>query len=106
MFSLSQEVSMETVATATVKVGIPSALRDRTGGRRWVTASGRTVRDLIASLERDYPGLAFNVCYETGELREFVNIFVGEENVRYLQGLDTTISSGQAVHIIHSVAGG
>jgi molybdopterin converting factor small subunit len=97
---------METVATTTVKVGIPAALRDRTSGRRWVTASGGTVRDVIASLESDYPGLGFNLCYETGELREFVNVFVGEENARYLQGLDTPISAGQTVHFIHSVAGG
>jgi molybdopterin converting factor small subunit len=64
------------------------------------------VREVIASLEAGFPGLGFHICHETGELRPFVNIFVGEENVRFLQGLDTPVEPGTALHIIHSVAGG
>ena len=89
-----------------VSVTIPAALLERTGGRRSVRVAGHTVRELIASLEREHPGLAFNLCYETGELRSYVNIFVNAENVRYLQGLDTVIPAGATVRILQSVAGG
>jgi molybdopterin synthase sulfur carrier subunit len=90
----------------TITVSIPSALLMRTGQRRRVPASGRTVREVIDALERDYPGLRFNICHETGELRPFVNIFLETEEVRYLQGLDTPVRPGATIHIIHSVAGG
>ena len=89
-----------------VSVWIPPALRERTGNRRQVVAQGQTVREMIDALEGEYPGLRFNLCHETGELRPFVNIFLEGENVRYLQGLDTPLSSGATIHIIHSVAGG
>jgi molybdopterin converting factor small subunit len=87
-------------------VRIPVALRDRTGNRRQVTVAGETIREVIAALESDYPGLGFNLCYETGELRPYVNVFLGGENVRYLDGLDTRVPAGATIHIIHSVAGG
>lgn len=67
---------------------------------------GRTIREVIEALEGDYPGLRFNLCYETGELRQFVNVFLDKENVRYLQGLDTPVAAGDTIHVIHSVAGG
>jgi sulfur-carrier protein len=89
-----------------LSVWIPPALRERTGNRRKVTAQGRTIREMIDALEGNYPGLRFHLCHETGELRPFVNIFLEGENVRYLQGLDTPLTGGATVHIIHSVAGG
>jgi molybdopterin synthase sulfur carrier subunit len=88
------------------RVFIPSALLDRTGNRRLVSVSAGTVREIIEALERDYPGLRFNLCHETGELRPYVNIFVEGENVRFLQDLDTPVPAGATVHVIHSVAGG
>jgi molybdopterin synthase sulfur carrier subunit len=81
-------------------------LLGRTGNRRWVRVEACTVRDVIGALERDYPGLRFNLCHETGELRPFVNIFLEREDVRYLDGLDTPVPSGATIHVIHSVAGG
>ena len=61
---------------------------------------------IIDELDRNYPGLRFNLCHETGELRPFVNIFLNRENIRYLQGLDTLVTPGATVHILQSVAGG
>ena len=61
---------------------------------------------LGCTIDQDYPGLRFNLCHETGELRPFVNIFLNRENIRYLQGLDTPITAGATVHILQSVAGG
>ena len=90
---------------ATSTVVLPYQLRDRSGGARSVEVEGDTVRDLIDNLDRRWPGLKFSICHETGDLRPFVNVFVGPEDIRYLSGLDTP-ARGQTVHIIHSVAGG
>jgi len=68
--------------------------------------AGRTIREIIDALDQNYPGLRFNLCHETGELRPFVNIFLNRENIRYLQDLDTPVTPGATVHILQSVAGG
>ena len=94
------------VSVPTVTVSLPNALHDRTGGRRSMPVAGRTIREIIDELDRNYPGLRFNLCHETGELRPFVNIFLNRENIRYLQGLDTPVIPGATVHILQSVAGG
>ena len=90
----------------TITISFPDALRARVGNRRSVTASGHTVRNIIDALEQDFPGIRFNLCYETGELRPYVNIFLDRQNIRYLQGLDTPIILGSDMRILQSVAGG
>ena len=77
----------------TITVLIPPALLARTGQRRQVRATGRTVREVVAALDAQYPGLRFNLCYETGELRPFVNIFRDGQNIRYLSTCSTRPSS-------------
>ena len=89
-----------------VTVYFPGALREKVGNQRAVLARGNTIREVIDQLEKDYPGLRFSLCYETGEVRVFVNIFVEREHIRYLQGLDTPLSAGANIHIFQSVAGG
>lgn len=89
-----------------VLVYIPGILRKTAGNKSRVTASGSTVRALIDALEREYPGMRFHLCYETGELRTYVNIFLNRENIRSLHGLDTPLSHGATIHILPSVAGG
>jgi len=89
-----------------VTVHLPSELRARTQQRATIEAPSGTVREMIATLDELFPGIRFNLCYETGELRQFVNIFVNGYNVRYLALLDTPVPAGATVHIIHSVAGG
>src|SRR5229473_2126141 len=91
---------------SSVMVSLPIALRAKVGKRASVTVVGQTVREVIAALDHDFPGLRFNLCYETGELRPFVNIFVERENIRYLQGLETPVHIGATIHILQSVAGG
>jgi molybdopterin synthase sulfur carrier subunit len=95
-----------TGAIPIVKVSFPIALRARIGNRDAVMAAGRTVREIIDALDQDFPGLHFNLCHETGELRPFVNIFLNRENIRYLQGLDTPVSPESTLYILQSVAGG
>lgn len=89
-----------------VTVFFPGALRAKIGNRSSVLAAGRTIREVIDALERDFSGLRFNLCHETGELRPYVNIFLDGENVRYLQGLDTPVRNGAKLYVLQSVAGG
>lgn len=89
-----------------VTVYFPGALREKVRNQRTVLARGRTIREVIDQLEQDFPGMRFSLCYETGEVRVFVNIFVERQHIRYLQGLDTPLSPGANIHIFQSVAGG
>jgi molybdopterin synthase sulfur carrier subunit len=89
-----------------ITVFLPGALRAQVGNQSAVTVSGGTVREVIDALDHAYPGLRFHLCYETGELRPFVNIFLHRENIRYLQGLDTPVPPGAHLLIFPSVAGG
>ncbi len=85
---------------------LPQILRSTIGNRNVVTVSGSTIRALIDALDSDYPGIKFHLCYETGELRTFVNLFLDGKNIRYLQGLDTPVHKNATIHIFPSVAGG
>jgi sulfur-carrier protein len=89
-----------------VSVLLPSMLAERAHYHNTTTAHGKTVREVISALDEQYPGIRFNLCLETGDLRPFVNIFVNGENIRYLRGLDTTVTPGATLHILPSVAGG
>lgn len=91
---------------STATVILPSALRQRTGSQSRLSVEGETVREIIEELERRFPGMRFNICSDTGELRPYVNIFIEKENIRYMQGLDTLIPPGARIRILPSVAGG
>ena len=89
-----------------VLVRIPTILRSYTGGAAEVSASAGTLRQVIAGLDAAYPGLGGRILDEGGQLRRFVNAYVGEEDVRFAQGLDTPVASGARVSFIPAVAGG
>ena len=89
-----------------VTVFLPGPLREKAGNHSMLTVSGGTVREIIDALDHVYPGLRFQLCYESGELRPFVNIFLHQQNIRYLQGLDTPVAAGEQLSIFPSVAGG
>jgi sulfur-carrier protein len=91
---------------APVTVMLPNALHAKVDHQGIVTVQASTVRDVIDALEAAYPGLRFHLCYESGELRPFVNVFLAGENIRYLQGLETPLAPGDHVSILPSVAGG
>jgi molybdopterin synthase sulfur carrier subunit len=90
----------------TAKVRIPSQLRPLAGGASEVALDGATVGDLLEALDRAHPGFADRLFDESGQLRRFVNVFVGDEDMRFLQGLDTPVPSGQTLSIVPAVAGG
>jgi len=89
-----------------VSVRIPTILRTYTGGAAEVTAEEGTLRDVIATLDATYPGLGGRILDEGGKLRRFVNVYVGDEDVRLAQGLDTQVPPGIQVSVIPAVAGG
>jgi molybdopterin converting factor small subunit len=89
-----------------VSVRIPTILRTYTGGAAEVTAQAGTLREVLAGLDADYPGLAGRILDDAGQLRRFVNVYVGDEDVRLAQGLDTPVPSGIQVSVIPAVAGG
>jgi len=90
----------------TVKVRIPTPLRKLTAEQAEVESDGGTIREIVDDLEKQFPGFKERMCDENGELRRFVNVYVGEEDIRFLDGLDTKIPSGELVSIIPAVAGG
>ncbi len=88
---------------ATIK--IPTPLRAYTAGQAVVTVSGTTIAEVLDDLAAQHPGLKQHL-FDGGELRNFVNVFVGENNARDLQGLDTPVNDKDALRIIPSIAGG
>jgi molybdopterin synthase sulfur carrier subunit len=93
-------------STTAVSVRIPTPLRPAVGGRSEVVGPPGTLAQLFEALGREYPGLRERLCEEDGSLRRFVNVFVNEEDVRLLQGLDTEVHAGDRVSILPAVAGG
>jgi molybdopterin synthase sulfur carrier subunit len=99
-------MSVPSTSQQTVLVHLPTELRERTGQQATIVVASGAVRQIIVALDEVYPGLRFNLCAESGELRPFVNIFVDGRNIRLAAALDTPVPAGSVVHIIHSVAGG
>ena len=88
------------------KVRVPTQLRTLTAGVAEVSVEGDTVADVLASLDAAHPGFRDRLFDENGKLRRFVNVFVADEDVRFLDGLDTKVAEGQTVSIVPAVAGG
>jgi molybdopterin converting factor small subunit len=89
-----------------VKVRIPTTLRSLAGGSSEVEVEGSTVGEALKALDAAHPGFADRLLDENGGLRRFVNVFVADDDVRYLQGLDTPVPDGETLAIIPAVAGG
>lgn len=89
-----------------VQVRIPTLLRPSVGGASSVTAEGSTVGEVVASLVRAHPAIAAVLLEGDGALKRFINVFVGDEDVRYLQGMETPVPEGAEVVILPAAAGG
>jgi sulfur-carrier protein len=89
-----------------VVVRLPSQLRTLVGGAGEVPVEATTVREAILAVDDAYPGLATRVLDDQGTLRRFVNVFVADEDVRFLDGLDTVLTPDQTVSLVPAVAGG
>ena len=89
-----------------VQINIPTPLRRLTNGLNMVEAEAASIGEVIGSLESQFPGMKERLVDETGEIRYFVNLYLNGEDVRFLQGMDTTIESGDEISIVPAVAGG
>lgn len=87
-------------------IRIPTQLRELAGGKSEVEVEGDTVAELLKALDAAHPGFAERLHDENGQLRRFVNVFVADEDIRFLDGVDTPVAAGQVVSIIPAVAGG
>lgn len=89
-----------------IKVRIPTPLRPLTKNQGELEMKGASVAELIDNLEADYPGIKNRLCDEQGELRRFVNVYVNEEDIRFLNGKATSLKDGDEVSVVPAIAGG
>ena len=89
-----------------IEVRIPTILRSYTGGAKAVEGSGDTLNDLLNDLDAKHAGLRGRLITAEGALHRFVNVYVNDEDVRFLGGLDTQLSDGDSVTVLPAVAGG
>lgn len=89
-----------------IAVKVPTILRTYTGGSAEVTVAGATLADAIADLDAQFPGIGARILDDDGKLRRFVNVYVNDDDVRFLEDLQTPTPDGTSVSIIPAVAGG
>jgi MoaD family protein len=89
-----------------VEVRLPTVLRTRAGGQSIVQANGATIGEVLADLVRSYPAMAGQLLTDEGSLHRFVNVYVNDDDVRYLEQLETKVADGDTVSILPAVAGG
>jgi molybdopterin converting factor small subunit len=89
-----------------VTVKLPTQLRASAGGQSAVASAGATVGEVLDGVYGEHPELRDRICGDDGELRRFVNVYVGGEDIRYLDGLQTPVGEGGEVQILPAVAGG
>jgi len=89
-----------------VRVKLPTILRKHAGGEALVDADGTTLNEVLTDLEARYPGITKNVRSDDGGLHRFINVYVNDEDVRYLGSLETPMNDGDTVSLLPAVAGG
>ena len=89
-----------------VKVRIPAPLRKLTKEQPEVSCEGATIEDILANLEKNYPGMKERICDENGQIRRFINVFINGEDIRFKEGAKTVVTEGAEISIIPAIAGG
>jgi sulfur-carrier protein len=89
-----------------VQVNLPTVLRPHAGGERTVAVDGSTVGEVLTALVTAYPGMSGQVIDDSGALHKFVNIYLNDDDVRYLSGVDTAVGAADELSILPAVAGG
>ncbi|QSB05908.1 ubiquitin-like small modifier protein 1 [Natronoglycomyces albus] len=89
-----------------IHVRVPTILRSHTGGEKVVTGEGKTVADLFDNLDANHSGIKGRVVTDEGSLHRFINVYVNDEDIRFLGGLEAELSEGDTVTILPAVAGG
>ena len=89
-----------------VQVKIPTPLRKFTGGADVVAVDGTNVGEVLRALDAKHPGLLDKICDKQGRVRRFINVYAGDDDIRFLEGLDTPVTDGTEVCVIPAIAGG
>lgn len=89
-----------------IPIRIPAPLRKLTHNQEIVTAEGATISEILKNLDTAYPGLLERICDEQGNVRRFVNIFLNDEDIRFLQEKATSVKTGDEISIVPAIAGG
>ena len=89
-----------------VSVRLPGYLQQFAGGKDQLSGEGTTVREVLGSVARSHPGVTLRVLTEQGEVRQHINVFVGEKNCRFEDGLDTVVPEGAEILVLAAVSGG
>ena len=89
-----------------VTIRIPTALRKFASGQDHVLVAGENVREALNGLEVMHPGIKAKICDQDGNLRRFINVYADQEDIRFLENLDTTLAPGAEVQIVPAIAGG
>jgi molybdopterin converting factor small subunit len=89
-----------------VTIRVPTTLRTLTSGEAQVSVEGGTVSDVLSALEAAHPGFKDKLLDDDGNLRRFVNVFVADDDVRFMDGMDTPVPEGETLSIVPAVAGG
>jgi MoaD family protein len=97
---------MESNDMAVVEVRVPTILRKHTAGEKKVEAAGATVREVLTDLDARHPGIAAQLFTEDGSLHRFVNVYLNDEDIRFLGALDAEVAEGDVVAVLPAVAGG
>jgi molybdopterin synthase sulfur carrier subunit len=87
-------------------VRIPTPLRKLTNGQEEVAAAGGTIADILADLEKNYTGIKARICDDSGKVRRFVNIFLNDEDIRFMNNLETQVGDKDEISIVPAIAGG
>jgi molybdopterin synthase sulfur carrier subunit len=88
------------------KVRIPAPLRKLTGELELIETSGATIAEVLANLEKTFPGLKERICDESGQIRRFVNVFLNDEDIRFLEETATPVKESDEISIVPAIAGG
>lgn len=89
-----------------VAIRIPTPLRKLTANQSELMIDGDTIGSILENMNASYPGIKDRICDESGSVKRFINIYVNEEDIRFLQGTDTKVKSGDKVAIVPAIAGG
>ena len=89
-----------------VKVRIPTPLRSLTNGEEEVTVEGKSIKEVIDNLETNFNGFKERLCDENGQIRRFINFYLNDEDIRFKDNQETTVSDGDQISIVPAIAGG
>ena len=89
-----------------VSIRIPTPLRKLTDNKSEIQIDGDTIEAILGNMESSYPGIKDRICDETGDVRRFINIYLNEEDIRFIDGTGTSVNDGDRIAIVPAIAGG